>query len=173
VAIVTGHIARSQIRRTNEEGSGMALAGLILGYVGVALGVLALGGLIVFFAAFADDVAQYALRDNAREYARTIEQRAVIEQVSPRNPPLLEGVWLTETTSGCCTGIDVYLPDGTSPGQATLADYQRNNWQIEMSDDDFRTVYTCVTIPPRVGMRVDVRDGRCSAGVEDGSAARR
>jgi Domain of unknown function (DUF4190) len=36
-AIVCGHIARRQIRRTGEQGGGLALAGLILGYVGVAL----------------------------------------------------------------------------------------------------------------------------------------
>lgn len=36
-AIVCGHIARAQIRRTGEAGGGMALAGLILGYVGGAL----------------------------------------------------------------------------------------------------------------------------------------
>ena len=36
-AIICGHIARGQIRRTGERGGGMALAGLILGYVGGAL----------------------------------------------------------------------------------------------------------------------------------------
>lgn len=44
-AIALGHVARRQIRQTGEQGSGMALAGLILGYIGagvVALGVLAL-----------------------------------------------------------------------------------------------------------------------------------
>jgi hypothetical protein len=39
VPIVLGHIARAQVRRTGEAGRGMALAGLILGYVIVALGV--------------------------------------------------------------------------------------------------------------------------------------
>jgi hypothetical protein len=33
LAIIFGHIARGQIRRTGEQGDGMALAGLILGYV--------------------------------------------------------------------------------------------------------------------------------------------
>jgi len=40
VAIVLGHIARSEIRRSPPgtlEGDGMALAGLILGYLHVAL----------------------------------------------------------------------------------------------------------------------------------------
>ena len=40
VAIVTGHLARRQIRQTGEGGSGMALAGLILGYLHLALSIL-------------------------------------------------------------------------------------------------------------------------------------
>ena len=41
-AIICGHIARRQIRRTGEQGGGMALAGLILGYVGGALFIVVL-----------------------------------------------------------------------------------------------------------------------------------
>ena len=37
VAIAAGHIARKQIRRTGEAGDGAAIAGLILGYLGLAL----------------------------------------------------------------------------------------------------------------------------------------
>ncbi|WP_314148264.1 DUF4190 domain-containing protein [uncultured Leifsonia sp.] len=40
VAVITGHIALAQIRRTGEAGRGMALAGLIIGYVGVGFTVL-------------------------------------------------------------------------------------------------------------------------------------
>ena len=39
-AIVLGHMARSQIRRTGEQGAGLALAGLILGWGAVILGVV-------------------------------------------------------------------------------------------------------------------------------------
>lgn len=39
-AIVLGHMARKQIRQTGEQGDGMALAGMILGYIGMALTVL-------------------------------------------------------------------------------------------------------------------------------------
>lgn len=35
VAIVLGHIARGQIRKTGEGGDGLALAGLIMGYLQV------------------------------------------------------------------------------------------------------------------------------------------
>jgi hypothetical protein len=34
-AIVCGHIARRQIRQTGQQGSGMAVTGLVLGYLGV------------------------------------------------------------------------------------------------------------------------------------------
>jgi hypothetical protein len=51
-AIVLGHIARRQIRETGEDGAGMALAGLILGYVGIALSVIFVVTIIVFFVAY-------------------------------------------------------------------------------------------------------------------------
>ena len=36
-AIICGHLARRQIRQTGEQGAGLALAGLVLGYVGIVL----------------------------------------------------------------------------------------------------------------------------------------
>jgi len=39
-AIVLGHSARRQIRQTGEQGAGLARAGLILGYAGLALTLL-------------------------------------------------------------------------------------------------------------------------------------
>ncbi|MDO9397104.1 MAG: DUF4190 domain-containing protein [Herbiconiux sp.] len=36
VPVITGHIALNQIKRTGEEGRGLTLAGLILGYVTLA-----------------------------------------------------------------------------------------------------------------------------------------
>ena len=39
-AIILGHLARRRIRQTGERGAGIALAGLILGYVGVALVII-------------------------------------------------------------------------------------------------------------------------------------
>lgn len=40
IAILFGYLAKSQIRRTGESGSGMATAGLILGYVGLVVVVV-------------------------------------------------------------------------------------------------------------------------------------
>lgn len=48
-AIVLGHVARRQIRETGEAGSGMALAGMIMGYIGVLLpALLVVLGIVAF-----------------------------------------------------------------------------------------------------------------------------
>jgi hypothetical protein len=39
-AIVLGHMARGQIKRTGEQGAGLALAGLVLGWGAVVLGIV-------------------------------------------------------------------------------------------------------------------------------------
>ncbi|BDZ55549.1 DUF4190 domain-containing protein [Agromyces marinus] len=54
VAIITGHIALSQIKKTGEQGRGLAIAGLIIGYVGLVLGIIAL---IAYFALIATAVS--------------------------------------------------------------------------------------------------------------------
>ena len=48
VAIITGHMARGQIKKTGEQGSGLALAGLIIGYTHLALIAL----IFIFFFGF-------------------------------------------------------------------------------------------------------------------------
>ena len=45
VAIVTGHMARNQIQRTGEPGMGLATAGLVIGYIHLAL----IAVVVVFF----------------------------------------------------------------------------------------------------------------------------
>jgi hypothetical protein len=41
---VFGHMARHQIKRTGEQGAGLALAGLILGWAAVILAILLIVG---------------------------------------------------------------------------------------------------------------------------------
>ena len=47
-AIVFGHLARYQIKRTGEQGAGLALAGLILGWAVVIVGILVILGGVMF-----------------------------------------------------------------------------------------------------------------------------
>ena len=44
-AIVFGHVARQQIKRTGEQGAGLALAGLILGWAALILTIVLIVGL--------------------------------------------------------------------------------------------------------------------------------
>ena len=50
VAIVTGHVARAEIRRNPQslQGDGLAVAGLILGYAMVAVSLVALVAVVLF-----------------------------------------------------------------------------------------------------------------------------
>lgn len=41
LGIVFGHVALSQIKRTGEQGRGLAVAGLVIGYVSLGIGVIA------------------------------------------------------------------------------------------------------------------------------------
>lgn len=46
--IICGHIALNQIKRTGEGGRGLALAGLIIGYVFTGFWVLYIIGIVIF-----------------------------------------------------------------------------------------------------------------------------
>ncbi|HEY8679565.1 MAG TPA: DUF4190 domain-containing protein [Candidatus Dormibacteraeota bacterium] len=48
VAVITGHMAKREIRRTGEQGDTLATVGLVLGYVHLAVVVLILGILFLF-----------------------------------------------------------------------------------------------------------------------------
>jgi hypothetical protein len=52
VAIVTGHMARAEIRREPLQGDGMAIAGLVLGYLNLAFCVAVLGFILVLLFVF-------------------------------------------------------------------------------------------------------------------------
>ncbi len=54
-AVITGYIAQSQIRRTGEEGRGLARAGVIIGMVGTILQVVFF---IVWFSLFFGAIGQ-------------------------------------------------------------------------------------------------------------------
>ncbi len=60
LAVIFGHLARNQIKQSGEGGGGMAIAGLILGYVNLAASaifivvwLLLVGGLAAIFGAIA------------------------------------------------------------------------------------------------------------------------
>jgi hypothetical protein len=49
-AVVLGHMARRRIRQTGEDGDGLAVAGLVLGWIGIVLTVLFVAGIVALVA---------------------------------------------------------------------------------------------------------------------------
>src|SRR5260370_33459479 len=49
IAVITGHVARSQIKRSGEAGGNLAPVGLIVGYVAIGLTFLFVAVYISFF----------------------------------------------------------------------------------------------------------------------------
>ena len=124
VAIVTGHIARSQIRRSNgtQGGAGMALAGIILGYVGLTLSVLAAIGIAVFFIFFADDVERATLRSDTRNYIEHVQDVAITSGGDIRDPEVLRRGYVRYQADN---GESIRLADGTLIREADAATWER------------------------------------------------
>ena len=158
VAIVTGHIARGQIARSNgaEGGRGLATAGTILGYVGLALTVLAIAGAIVFFAVFADDVERAALRSEARDFVDRAQEEATLSGNDVRDPEVLQRAYVQHRDDdyGGMT-----LADGTPILGASVDDGERNRWRIALDGDFGADV--CAQVPTEVFEDPVVTNGEC------------
>jgi hypothetical protein len=59
VAVITGHMAKGQIKKTGEGGMGIANAGLIIGYIHLAL--IVLGVLVVLLFIFVFGIAMFGI----------------------------------------------------------------------------------------------------------------
>ncbi|MGO4782401.1 DUF4190 domain-containing protein [Cryobacterium sp. W22_MBD10_FK3] len=70
-AVVTGHIALGQIKRTGEAGRGLAIAGLVLGYASIAITTLLLILALVFAAAVSAFVASVNGATSSSTYTAT------------------------------------------------------------------------------------------------------
>jgi len=66
-AVICGHLALGQIKRTGEGGRGFAIAGLVLGYVGIGavVAIIAIYAVIFFVILAAGGFATYATYSNA------------------------------------------------------------------------------------------------------------
>jgi hypothetical protein len=174
-AVITGHISRKQIRERDEGGAGLALAGVILGYISIVISILAAIGLVIVFLAVIPAVIENDVRDDAQSFGEaaviaTIEDRAA----SPRDVERLRRVYFQETGGytygegrggyyGCCYDDEIRLPDGTSLQIATAADWKRNDWQVEVEQTYLGDKTACVTIPKTTSERVVATKGRCSS----------
>lgn len=157
LGIIFGHIARGQIKRTGDGGSGLALAGLIIGYVTLGLGILAIVALAVFAHTFNGEAAAVS---NARDIERQIVRLASVRGVSPRDREVVVRV-AQGTCCGEASGSNVTLGStGVPVGVATSADLEHVGWRIDVTWPS--SEHACLTVPRTAQIRShDVVAGRC------------
>lgn len=105
IAVITGHVGRSQIRRFRQGGGGIALSGLILGYINLFILIL---GILAALAlpAYADYISRVKTTEAVSQLANTREELAeqilaAPEQVGqinrsplPAPEPYWQNVWI-------------------------------------------------------------------------------
>lgn len=69
LGIVFGHIALSQIKRTGEEGRGLAIAGLVIGYVFTAIAVAWIVLTVIFLGALGSAINEPTYYDSDYTYS--------------------------------------------------------------------------------------------------------
>ncbi|HJT92586.1 MAG TPA: peptidylprolyl isomerase [Mycobacterium sp.] len=90
LGIVFGHISLSQIKKTGEEGRGLALAGLVISYLITAFTVLVVVVSVVFFVILARNLENMDLSPRYPEYTATPTPTAEAA-LPPFKPPATLG----------------------------------------------------------------------------------
>jgi uncharacterized membrane protein len=94
LGIVFGHLALNRIKQTGEGGRGLALAGLILGYVSVAVAIVSVVVVVVFLGAVTHSITA-GVDESATAGRTTTAQASPVPSVTtpttatrrPSNPP--------------------------------------------------------------------------------------
>ncbi|MEF2978894.1 DUF4190 domain-containing protein [Subtercola sp. YIM 133946] len=132
-AVITGHIALSQIKKTGDKGRGFAIAGLILGYLSILAGIIVVVVLIFVFAAIG--VAGNSVND-ALEHASTSSS----EPFATSDPDSGLG---TQTTAEACTVLEGEIGDSISALNDNASQLQSNPaaaiTALQNLSDDFGT----------------------------------
>ncbi len=72
--MICGHISISQIKKTGEQGRGMALAGLIIGYVGIALAIIGVIIVVALSAWLVSSTVRSTTSDTERCVIRDVQK---------------------------------------------------------------------------------------------------
>jgi hypothetical protein len=169
VAIVCGHVARGKIRRSQgtETGGGMALAGLILGYIGITFTILGVAAIITVVAVFHDDWARHNAHQLATDFGEQIAFVSTQQGTTPRDANVITRAWTQ--ACNCSPGSngnrdnEAHLPNGLSIWDATNSDFAAAGWRIDVSAQVLSTAHVCLFVPSTPSVATFV-DGRCLAG---------
>jgi peptidyl-prolyl cis-trans isomerase B (cyclophilin B) len=120
LGIVFGHISLSQIKRTGEEGRGLAIAGLVMGYVLTALSVVMLVALVLWAILLARLIDENVHRQYQSPNA-TVWPAPSDNQLPAFNPPANLGANCAYAPTGAPTAKPVKPPRaGRVPTQPAL-----------------------------------------------------
>lgn len=163
-AVITGHMARNRIARSGDQGAGMALAGLIIGYVGIVLSILAIIGISILIFAVGPAVAQDDVIEDAENFSYAITAQADNQESVARDANVVRRAYQLETTDyyGCCGDDDITLADGTPVLTATDADYDRNDWRLQVTRQFIWDKHACLTVPALASSTPSVTEGPCA-----------
>lgn len=155
--IVFGHIARSRIKRSGDRGSGLALAGLIVGYVGLAFVVLGIAAFVAIFAVLVANGDADAAAD-ARRLDRELVVAARLRATTPRDAAVVRRVLSGSEWDAGFETVTVGTT-GLNAAYANERELRAEGWQLEVAGD-FGDA--CLTIPAEpVARASDVTEGPC------------
>ena len=128
VAVITGHMALGQIKRTGEKGRGLAITGLILGYVGIASAVIASIVLVVMAIAGVGLFAALASNYDPDDYSYTSDPYSTDDPAASwEDITFSDGA--TFTSSNIAQFTDPFL--GDSAWTVDSADDGNGNWSYK------------------------------------------
>lgn len=83
LGVVFGHISLSQIRRTGEQGKGLAIAGLVIGYLGTALLLFYVIAMLVFFGWLRSSIDGFNSEISSYTTTTTTPSRTLVGTANP------------------------------------------------------------------------------------------
>jgi hypothetical protein len=152
VGIVFGHLARSRIKRSGDAGAGLALAGLIIGYAEIVLGV----GLIVVIVAVGVHTSDHGSDSAALRLADNIAYVADNHASTPHDADVVrlairEAGFADDTVYVGSTDVEAV--------SATDAELEAEDWRLEVHGGIFGE--TCLWLPTATTGTPRIVSGEC------------
>jgi hypothetical protein len=151
VAIVFGHIARSRIKRSGDNGAGLALTGLIMGYAEIVLATVGIAAIVLLAVNANNDTTR-----TARLLATQIELVADRTNASPRGADVVRQA----IDEAGLAGEKIYVGSTLEYAvDATSAELATQGWRLEVHKGVFGEA--CLYVPAETSSITRIRDGAC------------
>ncbi|GAA1001001.1 hypothetical protein GCM10009563_29470 [Subtercola frigoramans] len=146
VAVITGHLALSQIKKTGEKGRGLALAGVILGYAGILAGIIV--GIVLVVALATGAAVVKAGLDQSQALSSLIPTDLTL----PTDDPSAGGSDAsTQSVAEACTILNTQVSDSASALSNSFSSLQSDPAgavnALQNLSTDFGTALGTITNP--------------------------